>query len=282
MKPADLQKYLTCPRMGASSGVVLAIRLLKAAPPRKSDRIVTALTALRERSVELQAVARDRIGLSARNLRPLDQRFGNSWMGLYEALGAAARLSGTKVEKDAAVLLRKLFPRGAGFVKASYEHKWVESATILTVVERDRLGSGIARVAGKHYLPFIRAAHDAFGEALGVGPTPLRYVDTKAIAKALDALADAVLEYCRLMVGWVDLDDDESVAAFRDAMWPLDEHRRTMGGSRRDDEEEEVEDDVVPTDPIPPLDVTPEEDVVPTDPIVPLDVTPEDRPTGDE
>lgn len=99
-------------------------------------------------------------------------------------------------------------------------------------------------VAGAHFLPFIRRAHDAFGEALGVLNAPRELPDTTALAGAVNALSYSIAEYGRLMVGELVREDAASVERFRRAMGPLDHHRasarRAPGRSR-------------PKAPVPPL-----------------------------
>ena len=70
---------------------------------------------------------------------------------------------------------------------------------------------------------------------------------------------EAIAAYGRAMVGWVDTDDEESVAAFQRAMAPLDRHRRgaTNGGR------EEEPDAPTPEAPVPPA---PDEPLVTDEP----------------
>lgn len=86
--------------------------------------------------------------------------------------------------------------------------------------------------------------------------------DGRAVAQNT-VLAEAIAAYGRAMVGWVDTDDEESLAAFRRAMVPLDRHRRTLANGGREDAPEEpvIEDDPdapSPEDPVPPIPVVDE------------------------
>ena len=250
-------------RFSAAVGLVLAMRLLKVAPARLPARIVDALTTLRASAVALQQVAVDRLRLSPQNLRPLDLALDNAWMALSEAIAAVARLD-TPLGQEARALLGKVFPRGTSFVKATYE-EYTTSSQILQLIEQQRLEPAIRRVAGDAFLPFIRASHEAFGEGLGLGASTPEVTDSTGIARAVVDLADAIADYGRLMVGWLDWNDPAKVTAFQKAMAPLDAHRKSIGGTRPTDEpsaepgEEPVEpsaeptEDVSPTDPVPPL-----------------------------
>ncbi|MCB9593518.1 MAG: hypothetical protein H6719_12360 [Sandaracinaceae bacterium] len=82
------------------------------------------------------------------------------------------------------------------------------------------------------YLPFIRRAHAAFGDALGLRADRPEAPSTTAIADASSALAFAIAEYGRLLTGELDRTDPDRVATFRRAMTPLDEHRATAFGPR--------------------------------------------------
>lgn len=117
---------------------------------------------------------------------------------------------------------------------------------------------------GGHFLAFIRRAHAAYGEALGLGESLLETPDTTAIANAVTNVAYAIAEYGRMMVGELDRNDPKSVARFLEAMAPLDRHRaKPRSGGGGDDDVVVVDDDPIdpdaddtdidPNAPIPPI-----------------------------
>lgn len=263
MERFELYPYLMPTRFGAARGIVLAIRLLKAAPEAPPPRVRVALEGVRGATVNLQTVAIERLRVGPQSLRPLDIALDNTLMGLSEALAALARLGGEDGAR-ASDLHRTIYPNGTGFVKANYDEEWAATAAMLSLIETDGLAPDIDDLAGARYLPAIRAAHLAYGEALGLGATTPELPDTTAAKAGIDALAKAIAEYGRVMVGALDWDDEASIATFRRAMAPLDAYRRSLAGNRGGVEEPEIEPDA-PTE---------EEDVSPTDPIPVIEPAP--------
>lgn len=258
----DLQPYVGPPRLSAWSAVVLTLQLIKAAPLEMQERTRDALEALRAACINLQSIARDRLRLSPESLRPVDATLDSSWVALRMALEAAARLAGTEMGDKATYLLPRVLPRGTEFVKYSYEAQWNESENLLAVIDEEGLEAEIAALVGPHYLAFIRRAHAAFGEGLGLGETLVETPDTTAIAKAISEVAFAIAEYGRRMVGIeLDRNDPASVARFKKAMAPLDRHRARQARSKGAEEDVVVEppppdpedEGVDPTQPIPPI-----------------------------
>jgi hypothetical protein len=180
-------------------------------------------------------------------------------------LEGKARLVGTEIGARAARLLLQVFPEGTAFVQLTLAEEWVVAKSHLDRIAQDRLEQEIEEVAGPEFLPFITEAHAALGEGLGLGETALTAADTDALRKANQALSKAIAAYGRAMVGQVDEDDPESVAAFKRAMYPLDAYRRTAfargatGETETELSDPALDPEVSPTDPIPP---------VPTDPTV--------------
>jgi hypothetical protein len=256
-----VQQYLQPTRANGPDAIMLVTRLVKAAPKRLPERVKAGLIEMREQGVHLQDVLMDRLRDNPISLRPLDLRLDGGWMGLFEAFAASARLEGTPAAKEAIVLIALVFPQGTAFVKATYAAEWTTSANTLRIIDENELEPRIKALVGGQFLPFIRESHRAFGDALGVGEgsVPTSEEDTASLADALDRVTDAIAEYGRLMVGWLDWDDPEKVAAFRRAMAPLDAHRRAIGASHASEDTteaapvptgEEIDD---PTTPIPPV-----------------------------
>lgn len=265
----DVQGYLQRTRVNGPEAIVLITKLVKAAPKRLPARVATALGEMREEGVHLQDVLMDRLQDNPISVRPLDLRLDAGWMGLAEAFGASARLEGTPEANEALALTALVFPHGTSFVKATYAAEWTTSANTLRIIDENQLSKRIEDLVGGQFLPFIESAHQAFGDALGVGEgaVPSDEEDTTALADALDRVTSAIAEYGRLMVGWLDWDDARKVAAFRRAMAPLDAHRRSIGGSQAASTSTQPEpapsgdgDAADPSTPIPPLDTEVEPD----------------------
>jgi hypothetical protein len=210
---------------------------------------------VREAAVDAQSVARDRMRMSPERVRPLDTKLDSAWIALRDALGAKARLVGTEMGDRAAKLLPRVLPGGTDFVQSSFDEAWAYSENLLTNIDEKGLEPEISEVVGSEFVSFIRSAHRELGEGLGLGERARELPSTTAVAEANDKLAVAIANYGRLLVGWVDLEDPESVRAFQRAMQPLDAYRASLGGRGNGEPEDDGapnEDDGV-TDPIPPV-----------------------------
>lgn len=256
----DFTPYLKPTRFSAARGVILAARLIKAAPVPLNPRPREALQRVRVTAVDLQTVATDTFFATQENLRPLDGRVDGGYMALREGLSALARLEGRPEAERAAVLLARVLPSGARFITASYEEQFFRSKITLERIDQEGLAAEIDELLGEAYLEYIRSAHDDFGEAMGLGEGEVAPEVSGSIREAIAALADAIADYGRILVGEVDLDDPESVARFRAAVAPIDRYResRSRSGDAPRPEEPPVtdappEEDVQPTDPVPPV-----------------------------
>lgn len=267
----DFAKYITPTRFSNKQGIVLAIQLITLALlVVPTERVRAALAKLREAALHAQSVAVERLRMSPENLKPIDVRHDGGIVGLREVIEGKARLVGTEIGERAARLLMRLFPNGTAFVMLSYIEQWSATETHLTRIDEDGLATEIDEIAGPEFLPFIRDAHGEMGEALGLSGGGLTAPDTTAVHEANVRLAKAIANYGLAMVGTVDIDDPESIAAFKRAMYPLDAHRRAFfsrGPTKRDDglsddgssDEPLLDTDVSPTDPIPPIPGEPSE-----------------------
>ncbi len=228
----DVSLYVTPTRFSGLSGVFLARAILEAAPKKPSKRVRAALVGVRQSAEALRAASRERMRHVPRNIRPLDAALDAGWVGLREAIESKSRLTGSANADRAATLLATLFPDGTSFVRAEYREQWAASHLHLERIDEEDLADEIEAIAGADFLPYIRDAHAAFGDALGLGAERPEAVATSAIATASSELAYAIAEYGRLLAGELERDDAASVAAFRRAMAPLDEHRRASSRAR--------------------------------------------------
>ncbi len=183
-----------------------------------------------------------------RDLRHLDAALDGGWLGLREAIVARSRLPGHPLAERAAALAKTLFPDGLGFLRASYNEQWTLSQLHLERIAEEDLQPEIDAVGAGEFVPYIRNAQIAFGEALGVGESGIPVDDTTALSRASANLGDAIADYGRILAGEVDRDDPASVARFRDAVAPIDRHRATARGRRGSDEDAPTDEDVVNED----------------------------------
>lgn len=260
----DLDAYKGRLRMDSTSGVLLGIRLIKAAPKRRSARLSRALEEVRAATVNAQKVRQERSRLRPENLRPYDKKVDDGWGGLYGVLSGQARFVGEPIAAIAQRIIALLFAEGTEFLTINYDSEWLHGETLLARIADEKLAADIDTVAGKHALAYIRGAQKELGDALGVGDVELERASTTAMAEALDALSRAVAKYVRVLAGETDEDDEKSVGRFARAVAPIDRHREYHAVTRTSASEEDTttttdaadgEDD--PNAPVPPVEADP-------------------------
>jgi hypothetical protein len=256
---ADFNEFMGRPKMDATSAVVLGIRLIKAAPKKRSAALNEALEEVRAGTLQVQTVRKTRHRLRPESLRPLDRRFDAGWGGLYDLLSGLARFEGEDLAARASRVLAQIFPDGAEFLTRSYDAEGLHGKTLLERIDEEELGPEIGALTNEVVLPYIRSAHAALGEGLGLGESEQETASTTAMTDALDVLAEAVSDYVRILAGETKKKDAASMARFQKAViGPLERHREYHGRQRtaRADEEEITEPaigDEDPDAPIPPV-----------------------------
>ena len=260
MSNQDFSTYVTNTRFSAADGIVLGMQLITAAAGVDAPRPRKALELVRREVVELQDITRGRLRPTGSALRSIAARLGGGYVGARMILDGLARITTGEAQARVSSLRVRLLPQGTKFVTGEFSELYTTSENLLRRVEEQGLEAEIDELVGSEFLPFIRAQHAAFGEALGVGETAIDVPDGRAVATQITALADAIAAYGRAMVGWVDTEDEESVAAFQRAMAPLDRHRRSLANGGRETEHEapvieEDPDAPSPDDPVPPVPV---------------------------
>jgi hypothetical protein len=256
----NLATYLQPTRFSGPGGVVLGMQVLSAAPTSPTPPVHASLTNVREATVSLQSSLGERLVQGGSILAALDTSLDAIWVGVRMSLEGLARFEGTDTARRAAELLSKLLPQGTGFVKATYAEQWSTTDNLLQRIDELALADQIEALLGAELLSLLRSKHEAYGRALGIGGT-VDEPDTRAIQEGSARLARALVDYGRVMVGWVQPDDADSVAAFQRAMRPIDRHRATFYGRASAPADEPTPEPVVdvgedapsPTDPVPPV-----------------------------
>jgi hypothetical protein len=247
----DFSNYLRPPRIGATSGLVLTVRLIRAAPGELSPHVKDALTGVHAAGTRLQDAVRSRQRRSS-DSRPADQRFDGAWAALHGRLVACTRLIGEPEAPRASALLSNLFPSGLAFVMLGYEEEWVHSRELLTRIAEEGHTKELVELAGQRFVDTVHVAHKGLGEALGLEGT-VKAELSLMVGEQIVALSNAIAKYARLFAGTVV--DDPTLAAFQFAMAPLDAHRESYRRSSAG-EPEAVEDETDGVDidePLPPV-----------------------------
>lgn len=232
----DASRYTRAPRISAATGLSLGNQLIQNMPAAPLESIASAAARIARRVSLLSEAFGGGPDTGARP-HQVDPRIDRAWGSVEKRLRAADGLSEEvdRVDRErAAVLYAKFFADGLSFLTLEYMVEHAESekrmAWIVGEVEAD-----LIRLVGANYITNLRAAHAAYGQALGI--TAPRDADEAKLAAPLRALSDAIANYSLQIVGWYsNLDETApdyatSVAAVRKALAPIDKFRDGRGGT---------------------------------------------------
>jgi hypothetical protein len=234
MVTIDFANYVRGPRITASGGVVLGIRLLRSAPLDPTPAELAALARMRAAAMAVQDAVGERHRTSGSSLRPFDRRFDGCWAALHGRLVAWTRMLERPEAERALALLAKLFPNGLQFLVSSYEAEWFHSRMLLDRMHKDDLYDDVVELAGEPIVTGVEQAHAALGEALGLDGDVSPDADAGAssgassglgVGESVLRLADAIANYGRILSGNVEIDDPDSRARFLRAVAPIDAYR---------------------------------------------------------
>jgi len=228
----DAARYIRAPRLSAANGIGLANQILQNVPAPPLEAIATAASRV-ERSV---SVLSDAFGTAAPAVgaKPhlIDIRVDRAWGSVEKRLDAADALSEAVDSADrarAAELHTTFFGEGLAFLKLEYLSEHAESEKRLKWIVGD-VETDLARLVGANYIENLRAAHRAYGEALGI-TAPLDAAQEAKLAEPLRALGDAISNYSMQVVAWFSNLDASApdyatnVEAVRKALAPIDKFR---------------------------------------------------------
>lgn len=232
MDHRELTLYMTPTRFDGLSGVFLARSLLGVLPDDPSPRLQAAAAEVRRTAEKIRLTLIRRKHEAPAEVRKHDLLAGDAWISVREGLESRSLLANTEVGERAAKLLTELFPDGTSFVRLPGPKEWSESDLLLQRIDDGGFASEIDDLLGPEHLTFLRATHEAYGRALGIGRDANMAPESDALRESLSELADAIAEYGRIMVGELERDDEASRARFRRSMGPLDAHRATLSASR--------------------------------------------------
>ncbi|MEP7125241.1 MAG: hypothetical protein ABJE95_30200 [Byssovorax sp.] len=230
-KTFDGSKYLQVPRLDLLQAFSLAIALLSAVPRDAGAGSRRAAKALRAATVILQKLwsARQRSLSTVKTVdkAAADNRIDVAWGALKMRISGCAMLPQAASPRVAIaeVLEKKLFPAGMAFLKAPMEAEWAVSDELITRIDNDKLAAEIDDVAGPEYLVEIRAAHIAYGEALGITKAHVVANDVAALLEPMRAVISAIGDYALQIVATVDRSDPATITAAKNALLPLDRYR---------------------------------------------------------
>jgi len=232
MPPAfDPSLYATVPTRTPAGTLSLARGLLSAASVETDERLTRRVAKLRKAAKLLQAtwVEAGRPAAAGEDPRPFDATLDRCWSALRTRLEGCVQLGDDDYAPRATVMISTLFPTGLDFLKLPYAEEWAESERRLAMIKTDGLASEVEELAGAPYLPAIKKAHSAYGTVLGITDKKATVTATARVVGPLRELQAAIGAYVRAVVGQVEEDDEESVAAAQGQLEPVVRARRTRG-----------------------------------------------------
>lgn len=224
----DPDLYNTTPTRSAAATLGLARSLISAAPARPPASLSRRLTRLREHADLLQLSWIDAgRPVETADLRKVDVVLDRRWGALRGRLEACVQLGDDDHAPRAEVLLGTLFPTGLDFLMLPYAEEWAQSERRLVLIATDELEDEIEALCGELYLPLLRQAHATYGEALGITKRKGSPAEAARVIEPLKQLKDAIASYVRGVIGTMNEDDPESVAAAQRQLEPILRARRT-------------------------------------------------------
>jgi len=241
----DPTPYLTVPTRSAAATLGLAQALLSVAPSRPSASQALHLARLRERAERLQQSWVD-VGrhVVARELRKLDRALDQRWSALRGRLHACVLLGDDELAPRAKPLLGAIFPTGLDFLKLPYIEEWAQSERRLAMIAAEGLEGELGVLCGEPYLARLRGAHEAYGEALGIGGiggSKDAPAEAARVLGPLEELKDAIVGYACGVIGGVSEEDPEGVTLVERVLEPIVRARRAVAPGEDVGEEAELE-----------------------------------------
>jgi hypothetical protein len=234
----DPDLYTTTPSRSAAATLGLARGLISAAPSRPPASLSRRLARLRTHAELLQLCWIDAgRPIDTTDIRKLDVVLDRRWGALRGRLESCVQLGDDDHAPRAEVLLATLFPTGLDFLKLPYAEEWAQSERRLVLIATDELDDELEDLCGELYLPLLREAHAAYGEALGITKRKDAPAEVARVIEPLKQLKSTIASYARGVIGTMNEDDPESVAATQRQLEPILRARRAAASGEATSEE---------------------------------------------
>jgi len=229
MSTIDLRSYSRLPS-GSSIGdiVTLARQLEAAAPASPSAPITAALRQVRESADGYQTKRAALDGIPRAVVARPYQRLRRAWNACARSLDARAVVD-DDLAKKATELGAENSAHDATIAHGTAAELWAASDLILRAISAPEVHAPLEEIVGAAVLSHVLEAHDALGHALGVDGATGSATESRSGAAA--PMRRAIYAYLRVLMGELDVEDDASLARFRNAVKPLDELRAARGSS---------------------------------------------------
>jgi hypothetical protein len=224
----DPNDLVAIPRLDANGALELGASLIARAraEARLPAAILHALDTLAAEHGNLERILEERLGPpppDGYRARRADVLEDSHWAAMHDWLLAWTRLPLSYPESfTARKLFDAIFPEGLAFTQLPYKLEWQEAEERIQRIVRDGLERDIESLGGATFLRALRAAHEAYSEALGLGsftPAPPRYEVPKR--KSLEATVQAMRRTILAVLGHVDEGEPETVELAERLLRPL-------------------------------------------------------------
>lgn len=241
----DPNPYLNIPRVGVRAGLSLGRMLLSAIPEDPTPNVLAAAQFLSAAVDELATRWAAKLERRSTDARVQDRQLDHTWAALQTSLARYEVLPPDHPDRErAAQLHARLFPAGLAFLKLPYLEQHAESNLRLEWVETEDLRDDLDRLAGAMFVEALLAAHEAYGEVLGITETSDQ-TPPSSLVDPLRALTRAIARYALQLLAYADI-DPEHIPVVRRALAPIDEVRRGNARRRPSRDTESTGDDDVP------------------------------------
>lgn len=261
--PLSISDYAVIPRTTVSSAVSLGIALLTVVPKPAPQAVRIAATRMRTAVVDLQSAWGSELAASSVETLPRDAdvRIDRAIGATSMRLEAYAMLPPERVPQAEAAktAMNRLFPEGLRFLNLPYQEQWSHCQRLIEAIDNDeQLATDLDELVGEPIVAELRAAQEAYGEALGI-TAERTSPQAVPVLELMNAVRTAIVGYALQIVAMQDVDSDR-IADARRALAPIDERRAQLarrtpttsrGGGAVDPVASEEDPTVTPTTPVP-------------------------------
>ena len=220
----NCNNMVVLPMLSALTAVVLAEQLITHArkeetlPPFIERMLLRLEAAVAGLKVQIQPRAEE----DTEEKRRADRALDNAWRALNQWLGALVLMPSDSLPhwEKLQMLYNLLFSDGMTFINISYREQWAESDTRLSAVAEGAYDTAIAESGGAPLFDHLKAAHETYGNVLGISAAKASKA-SPAIRETYLVLLDTVRAFIVKAVAWADPEEPGSEALSDRLIAPL-------------------------------------------------------------
>lgn len=227
------------PTLDAASAQALTTMVISAAHAENDlpEPVNEALGELKGSLHTLQKVASQRLRASTddpQKAKSADVTVDACWSGMFGWLSGWAKVPGLPEAELASSLLAQIFPNDSlKFIQAAYVVEWAESRDRLQLIKDQKLDEPIEGVlGGKKILSSLRAAHKAYGDAVGITEVQATEEERASLREALSDLVESLRHYVVQVSATVRKKNPKTAERAAKLLAPITEWQRPGGKSK--------------------------------------------------